>query len=300
MSAAVPSITQSKGNNSPAAPMSFNATPTAATDLGWMGSLRDLPREHGFELLRMEGTLPGELNGTLYRAGPSLFSSFGKPYGHLFDGDGAVSAVRFANGSTLGAAKLVQSEGLLKERSAGHQLFGGYGTNMPGLKRFLPLPLTSKVKNTANTSILVWGERVFALNESGMPTEIAPSDLATLGEQDLGMVVQSFSAHPHRVPSRRAIFNFGLRYGRKIILDVYELADSGRGREAPRILCPAPEVQPAEPAVRPQYTQRCDALEARTGHGCDRRADRRPPARDALHHRCVLPVALPQRVRARQ
>jgi all-trans-8'-apo-beta-carotenal 15,15'-oxygenase len=231
MSVAAPSITQIKGNSNPAAPLSFNATPTATTDLGWMGSLRDLSREHGFELLRMEGTLPGELNGTLYRAGPSLFSSFRKPYGHLFDGDGAVSAVRFANGRARGAAKLVQSEGLVKERSAGQQLFGGYGTNMPGLKRFLPLSTTSRVKNTANTSILVWGERVFALNESGMPTEIAPSDLATLGEQDLGMVVESFSAHPHWVPSRRAIYNFGLRYGRKIILDVYELADSGRGRK---------------------------------------------------------------------
>lgn len=57
-----------------------------AASLGWMGSLRDLPREHGFEPLRVEGTLPAELSGTLYRAGPSLFSSFGKPYGHLFDG----------------------------------------------------------------------------------------------------------------------------------------------------------------------------------------------------------------------
>jgi len=87
---------------------------TAAASLGWMGSLRDLPREHGFEPLRVEGTLPTELSGTLYRAGPSLFSSFGKPYGHLFDGDGAVSAVRFASGQAVGAAKLVQSKGLVE------------------------------------------------------------------------------------------------------------------------------------------------------------------------------------------
>jgi all-trans-8'-apo-beta-carotenal 15,15'-oxygenase len=94
----------------------------------------------------------------------------------------------------------VQSEGLVKERRAARQLYGGYGTTVPGLKRFPPLPPTSKLKNPANTSILVWGERVFGLYEGDLPTEIAPSDLATLGEKDLGMVVESFSAHPHAVP----------------------------------------------------------------------------------------------------
>jgi all-trans-8'-apo-beta-carotenal 15,15'-oxygenase len=209
----------------------LNRELTPMPSLGWMGSLRDLPREHGFEPLRVEGALPGELSGTLYRAGPAIFSSFGKPYGHWFDGDGAVTAVRFANGRALGAAKLVQSDGLVKERLAGRQLYGGYGTTVPGLKRFLPLSPKSKLKNPANTSILVWGERVFALYEGDLPTEIAPSDLATLGEQDLGMVVESFSAHPHWAPSRRAIYNFGLRYGRKTMLDIYELADSGRCRK---------------------------------------------------------------------
>lgn len=228
---ATPSTTQFKRSSNPAAPLSFDATPTGTTGLGWMGSLRDLPREHGFEPLRIEGTLPAELCGTLYRAGPSLFSSFGKPYGHLFDGDGAVSAVRFANGSALGAAKLVQSEGLIRERRAGHQLYGGYGTTTPGLKRFWPPAVRSRLKNPGNTSILVWGERVFALYEGGLPTEIAPSDLATLGEQDLGIVVENFSAHPRSVPSRRTSYNFGLRYGRKTMLDIYELNDSGCGRK---------------------------------------------------------------------
>ncbi len=225
----------SKRDSNLTAPASFDAAPTSITGLDWMSSLRDLPREHGFEPLRLEGTLPAGLNGTLYRTGPSLFSIFGKPYGHLFDGDGAVTAVRFENGRALGAAKLVQSEGLVKERSAGRQLYGGYGTTMPGLKRFLPLPPKSRIKNPANTSILVWGERVFGLNEGGLPTEIAPSDLATLGEKDLGMVVESFSAHPHWVPSRRAIYNFGLRYGRKTVLDIYELDNLGRGRKFPEV-----------------------------------------------------------------
>jgi hypothetical protein len=73
-----PIITESKTNNSPAVPTttSVNAKSTATTNLGWMSSLRDLPREHGFEPLRVEGTIPADLVGTLYRVGPSLFSSW--------------------------------------------------------------------------------------------------------------------------------------------------------------------------------------------------------------------------------
>jgi carotenoid cleavage dioxygenase-like enzyme len=191
--------------------------------------LRDLPREHGFEPLRVEGTLPAELSGTLYRTGPALFSSFGKRYGHWFDGDGAVSAVRFAHGRAFGAAKLVQSEGLIRERRAGRRLYSGYGTQAPGLRRFLPASLR---KNPANTSILPWNERVFALFENGRPTEISAADLGTLGEDDLGgAVVGSFSAHPHAVPSRRAMFNFGIRYGRKMVIDLYQLSDAGQARK---------------------------------------------------------------------
>jgi all-trans-8'-apo-beta-carotenal 15,15'-oxygenase len=209
----------------------FDAKSAATTSLGWTSSLRDLSREHGFEPLRVEGSIPAELNGTLYRTGPSLFSSFGKRYGHLFDGDGAVTAVRFANGRALGAAKMVQSEELVAERRAGRQIYGGYGTTTPGLKRFWPPAVWSRLKNPANTSIMLWGERLFALYEGDLPTEIDPTDLATLGERDFGVVVGTFSAHPHAVSARRTIYNFGLRYGAKTMLDIYAFNDAGGARK---------------------------------------------------------------------
>lgn len=223
--------TNDRPQGPPALPLSVPAAAPRPADLRWMSSLRDLSSEHGFEPLRVEGVIPAELEGTLYRTGPGLFTSFRERYGHWFDGDGAVVAVRFAKGRALGAARVVATEGLVRERAAARRLYGGYGTAAPGLKRFLPLPARSKTKNVANTSIMVWGQRVFALWEGGNPTEIAPSDLVTLGERDLGAVVQSFSAHPHRVPSHHATYNFGARYGKKVVLDLYELADSGDARK---------------------------------------------------------------------
>jgi all-trans-8'-apo-beta-carotenal 15,15'-oxygenase len=196
---------------------------------GWRGAFQDLPREHGFEPLRVEGRLPEDLQGTLYRNGPSLFSAQGRPYLHWFDGDGAVNAVRFSRGSAQGAARVVQSQGLVEERRAGRPLYGMYGTPTPG--SWLKRVGIRRVKNVANTSVIQWNGRLLALMEGAGPTELSPEDLSTLGETDLdGVVVQTFSAHPHRVPQRKASYNFGVRLGRQTLLDLYELPDTGKAR----------------------------------------------------------------------
>jgi all-trans-8'-apo-beta-carotenal 15,15'-oxygenase len=212
--------------------------PAAAPPLDWTSSLRDLPREHGFEPLRVEGHLPAELTGTLYRTGPALFSSFGDRYQHWFDGDGALSAVRFAGGRAQGPGKHVQTRGLTAERRAGKRLFGGYGTRAAGFRRVLPVP--DKFKNAANTSVMVWNQRLYALWEGGRPTEMSPADLGTVGEQDLGVIGQAFSAHPHRVPSRRATYNFGVRYGRRTVIDLFELPDAGPARKLGEVVLARP------------------------------------------------------------
>jgi all-trans-8'-apo-beta-carotenal 15,15'-oxygenase len=194
----------------------------------WRRAFVDLAQEHGFRPLRVEGRLPEGLVGTLYRTGPALFSAQGRPYQHWFDGDGAVSAVRFEGGTgAQGAVRLVQSEGLKQEREAGRALYGVYGTLAPGN----PLTRRNRQKNVANTSVAVWQGRLLALMEGGRPTELSPADLSTLGETDLeGVVLRSFSAHPHYVPARRCAYNFTVRYGRTVQLELYALPDDGPAR----------------------------------------------------------------------
>jgi all-trans-8'-apo-beta-carotenal 15,15'-oxygenase len=184
----------------------------------------NLPREHGFEPLRVEGQIPTTLRGTLYRQGPALFELFGRRYGHIFEGDGAVTAVRVEGNEAFGAVRVVESEGLRQERLARRML---YGFSAPWYSRLR----YGVRKNVANTSIFHWQGRLFGLVEAALPTEIAPSSLSTLGETDLGGVIRGpFSAHPHFVPSRRALYNFGLRSGRTNWLDLYELPQRGQAR----------------------------------------------------------------------
>src|SRR6187397_190455 len=98
-----------------------------ARRFGWY---EDVSREHGFEPLRVEGRLPRELAGALYRTGPGLFGSFGRRYAHLFEGDGAITAVRFEAGRAEGAHRVLESAELAAERAAGRPLYGSAATRL--------------------------------------------------------------------------------------------------------------------------------------------------------------------------
>ncbi len=199
-------------------------SPAGEARARWSGAFQDLRREHDFLRLEVEGRLPPELDGTLFRNGPALLTRFGEPYGHLFDGDGAVVAVRLSGGAAWGAVRLVQTRHLLEEQKAGRALFASYGT--PG-----PVRSLARLRNPANTSVLLWQGRLFALNEGGLPVELSATDLSTVGERslvDFGM--RTFSAHPRRVVERGATYNFGMRWGARPTIDLFELPDSGPAR----------------------------------------------------------------------
>lgn len=201
-----------------------NLVPAPWAERPWSRGLQDLPREHGFEALEIEGQIPRGLRGTLYRNGPALVGMGGKRYGHWFDGDGAISAVVLEDGKARGAVKLVATPALLKERKVGRMLYGGYGTRVQPWQMLRG----NFIKHAANTAVLTWQGRMFALAEGGAPVEIRPEDLSTVGEDHLhGVIKATFSAHPHYVPARKATYNFGVRPGRVNYLDVYTLPDEG-------------------------------------------------------------------------
>ena len=78
-------------------------TPTAARSHALSRYHRNLEREHDFEALRVEGTLPADVEGTLYRNAPMIYDNLGLRYRHVFDGDGGIYAVRMADGKAEGA-----------------------------------------------------------------------------------------------------------------------------------------------------------------------------------------------------
>ena len=187
----------------------------------------NLGRQHGFEDVPVTGRISQGLEGTLYRSGPGIIEQLGRRYDHLFEGDGAMTAVRISGGRAQLATRVLQTQGLVEEQAAGRHL-GSFAASWPDRLRRIH---GGGMKNTANTSPLHWQGRLFALMGGGKPTEVDPDTLACLGERDLGGVVPgAFSAHPCRVASRRCTYNFGLRYGKQTLLDLFALPDDGPAR----------------------------------------------------------------------
>lgn len=188
---------------------------------------RNLRREHGFEPLHIEGQLPPDLAGTLYRVGPGLFERFGRRVSHPFEADGAMSAVRIEDGRAEGAVRVVRGRGFREEEAAGRYLYGSRASVMDRL----PRALRGQRKNVANTSPLLFQDRLFAQVEMSLPTEL-DFGLETLGEQDFnGALPGGMSAHPRRVESLRTTFNFHVRYGREPRFELIALPDHGPVRQ---------------------------------------------------------------------
>lgn len=190
--------------------------------------LRSLSRPHGFEPLRVEGRIPEDLRGTLYRAGPGLFERFGKNVAHAFETDGALTAVRFTGNGVQGASRIVESAGYREEEAAGKFLHNSSASWLDRMRT----ARRGASKTTGNTTAYLWQDRLFALMEGGLPQEMDKETLETLEATNLeGVIPGAFSAHPHRVASLKTSFNFGVRYGRKMEIDLFALPDQGPARK---------------------------------------------------------------------
>jgi all-trans-8'-apo-beta-carotenal 15,15'-oxygenase len=212
-----------------------------SNERGYAGGLTDVTREHGFSPLRVEGKIPDEIAGTLYRAGPGTFSTLDTKYEHWFDANGLISALRVRGGKAEGAVRLLQTPGLLEEHRRGKGYFGSYGTRAPGLwnpVRAVRLARGSS-KNPSNTSVLAWGDRTFALCEIGRPFEFDPEDLSSIAETDFGGAIHhAYSAHPHRVAQNGCIYNIGTKVGKPASIEMTVLRPDGTAGRVGQIPIP--------------------------------------------------------------
>jgi len=146
--------------------------------------------------LEVVGTIPPELNGAYYRnsADPCYPPLLGDDI--FINGDGMVHMVRFQDGHADLKTRYVRTTKFLLERQARRALFGAYRNP------FTDLPeVQGQDCNTANTSVLWHHGKLYALKESGLPYELDPNTLETLGERNLGGVLQkTFTAHPKLDP----------------------------------------------------------------------------------------------------
>ncbi|OKH36343.1 Apocarotenoid-15,15'-oxygenase [[Phormidium ambiguum] IAM M-71] len=202
----------------------------------WQKGYQSLKQEFNYWIDDVEGEIPFNLQGTLFRNGPGLLDIKGQKYHHPFDGDGMICAFTFTNGKAHFQNRFVRTQGFVEEQKAGKILYRGvFGTQKPG--GWLANAFDLKIKNIANTNVIYWGKKLLALWEAAEPYRLNPDNLATLGMEYFDRVLQkgdAFAAHPRIDPccewdnGKPRLVNFSIKPGLSSTITIYELDESGK------------------------------------------------------------------------
>ncbi len=194
-------------------------TPIAPRDwrLGFVSQDDDWEKPAAVQPL--SGTLPADLNGTLYRNGPGRFDVYGERLSHWFDGDGKITKVDIHDGVATYQSRFVATARKAREDAAQTRLFSGFALKPRG-------GLWGKLRgygdlNNANTNVIVHAGRLLALQEGGLPHRLDSATLATHGIDTLrGLPLGStYTAHPK--PHGDSMWGFSSSYGRRNTVRTY-------------------------------------------------------------------------------
>ncbi len=202
----------------------------------WRRGYDSQPHEYEYQITDIEGKIPEELSGTLFRNGPGLLDIAGSAIHHPFDGDGMISAFSFQDGQAYYRNRFVKTTAYLEEKAAGKILYRGvFGTQRPG--GWFNNIFDFKLKNIANTGVIYWGGKLLALWEAAEPHRLDPKTLETIGIDYLDGVLEpgdAFAAHPWIDPScalddgNPCLVNFRVEPGISSKITLFEFAPSGK------------------------------------------------------------------------
>ena len=184
--------------------------------------------------LEVEGTIPADIDGVFFRAGPDPHYPPKLGTDIYFNGDGMISRFQFKNGRIDFKCRYARTEKWLDENAAGRALYGAYRnpfTDDPAVK--------GKSRSTANTNAFFHAGKLYALKEDSSPTLMDPVTLETLNSSwDFAGKLKSetFTAHPKYDHATGEMIGFG--YGAKGIgtSDVAYYVVDARGEIVPRNL----------------------------------------------------------------
>jgi carotenoid cleavage dioxygenase-like enzyme len=160
-------------------------------------SVRNLP---------VEGAIPDEIDGAFFRATADPAQVPFVSEDTMLSGDGMISRFSISGGHVDFAIRYVETERYLAERTARKALFGAYRNP------YTDDPSVRGVDRTVANTTPVWhAGRLFMTKEDGLPYEINPHTLETIGRWDYGgrLGSRTFTAHPKIDPQTGELFFFG-------------------------------------------------------------------------------------------
>ncbi len=199
--------------------MGLNTGPnTDPQRLSWK-AFRETNFEGSWQPTEIEGEIPSQLQGSLYRIGPGRKKVFATPLLHFFDGDAYLTALRFKNGTVTAQSQFLETVESVTESRAQKMLYNEYGTQSPQRSKGF--------KNSPNIHFVQMAQRFFALSESAHPYEVDPQTLKTLGSFDFNGELNSnvsFTAHPKFDPFSGDTFAFGITQNLRPTLKIFKIS----------------------------------------------------------------------------
>jgi len=171
---------------------------------GWGAPMRSESTIQDLEVI--SGSVPRDLNGTLYRCGPDRQYPPMMAEDIFIDGEGMAHMWRFEDGHVDYRSRWMRNERFLLQEKARRSLFGRYRnryTNDPSV--------AGKSMGTANTNAVFHAGKLLVLKEDSLPFEADPDTLESIGEWDFHGEVTSrtFSAHPKVDLVRNELISYG-------------------------------------------------------------------------------------------
>jgi carotenoid cleavage dioxygenase-like enzyme len=191
------------------------------------------------------GKIPPELNGAFYRVGAEWYYPPKFADDAILNADGYVSMFRIKGGKVDYKGRWVKTHRFQKEREARRQLYGYYRnpyTDDPSVRD----PKHPNLRTVSNTATLAHGGRLFTLKEDGLPHQLDPNTLETIGPWDFhgAWKSETFTAHPKLDPLTGEMVAFGYEATGLASDDlfIYTLDKSGKVRHEVRVKMPWPSM----------------------------------------------------------
>ncbi|MEM9495674.1 MAG: carotenoid oxygenase family protein [Pseudomonadota bacterium] len=151
---------------------------------GWLALLGASEKGGRDYAPRIEGRVPAEIDGALYRNGPGLFERGGHRKEHLLDGDGLIQRLGFSGGKVRYRNEFVKTEKFKAEERVGKLIYPTWTTRAPG-GAFKNVG-GGEILSQAGVTVYEIDGKIFALDEGNPVYEVDPYTLETGGDRHIG------------------------------------------------------------------------------------------------------------------
>ena len=187
-----------------------NSAPDFSTAKSGRGFNAPLRFDAAIDDCEVVGAIPSDMDGAFYRVGGEFYYPPKFPDDAPLNADGYISMVRFKNGKADFKGRWVETHRLKMQHQARRQLYGYYRNPFTD-DASIQDPEHPNKRTVANTAPVVHGGKLFAVKEDGLPHEIDPNTLETIGPWDFNgqWKSQTFTAHPKMDPVSGDMVAFG-------------------------------------------------------------------------------------------